>query len=141
MIDFPLLSALVWLPILGGVALLVMDAMGNTACRQSALVISIATFLLSTLLYTHFDTATAVMQFQENVPWIAAFSANYHLGVDGISMPLIILTTFTSVLVVLAGWQVIQHKTAQYMAAFLIMEGLMNGVFAALDGILFDVFW
>ncbi len=141
MIDFPILSALVWLPIAGGVALLVMDAMGNTACRQSALVISIATFLLSTLLYTHFDTSTAVMQFQENVPWIAAFSANYHLGVDGISMPLIILTTFTTVLVVLAGWQVIQHKTAQYMAAFLIMEGLMNGVFAALDGILFYVFW
>ncbi len=141
MTDFPILSALVWLPIAGGVALLVMDAMGNTACRQSALVISIATFLLSTLLYTHFDTSTAVMQFQENVPWIAAFSANYHLGIDGISMPLIILTTFTTVLVVLAGWQVIQHKTAQYMAAFLIMEGLMNGVFAALDGILFYVFW
>ena len=141
MIDFPILSALVWLPIAGGVALLAMDAMGNTACRQSALVIAVVTFLLSTLLYTHFDTTTAVMQFQENVPWIAAFSANYHLGVDGISMPLIILTTFTTVLVVLAGWQVIQYKTAQYMAAFLIMEGLMNGVFAALDGILFYVFW
>ena len=141
MIDFPILSALVWLPIAGGVALLAMDAMGNTACRQSALVIAVVTFLLSTLLYTHFDTTTAVMQFQENVPWIAAFSANYHLGVDGISMPLIILTTFTTVLVVLAGWQVIQYKTVQYMAAFLIMEGLMNGVFAALDGILFYVFW
>jgi NADH-quinone oxidoreductase subunit M len=141
MIDFPILSALVWLPIAGGVALLAMDALGNTACRQAALVVSIVTFVLSTLLYTHFDTATAVMQFQENVPWINAFSVNYHLGVDGISMPLIILTTFTTVLVVLAGWQVIQHKTAQYMAAFLIMEGLMNGVFAALDGILFYVFW
>jgi NADH-quinone oxidoreductase subunit M len=141
MIDFPILSALVWLPILGGVALLVMDTLGNTACRQTALVVSIVTFVLSTLLYTHFDTGTAVMQFQENVPWIGAFSANYHLGVDGISMPLIILTTFTTVLVVLAGWQVIQHKTAQYMAAFLIMEGLMNGVFAALDAVLFYVFW
>jgi NADH-quinone oxidoreductase subunit M len=118
-----------------------MDTLGNTACRQTALVVSIVTFVLSTLLYTHFDNATAVMQFQENVPWIAAFSANYHLGVDGISMPLIILTTFTTVLVVLAGWQVIQHKTAQYMAAFLIMEGLMNGVFAALDAVLFYVFW
>ncbi|MGB5427577.1 MAG: NADH-quinone oxidoreductase subunit M [Gammaproteobacteria bacterium] len=141
MIDFPILSAMVWLPILGGVALLVMDTLGNTACRQTALVVSIVTFVLSTLLYTHFDNATAAMQFQENVPWIAAFSANYHLGVDGISMPLIILTTFTTVLVVLAGWQVIQHKTAQYMAAFLIMEGLMNGVFAALDAVLFYVFW
>jgi len=141
MIDFPILSAMVWLPILGGVALLVMDSMGNTACRQTALVVSIVTFALSTLLYTHFDSTTAVMQFQENVPWIEAFSANYHLGVDGISMPLIILTTFTTVLVVLAGWQVIQHKTAQYMAAFLVMEGLMNGVFAALDAVLFYVFW
>ena len=81
------------------------------------------------------------MQFQELLPWIGAFNANYHLGVDGISMPLIILTTFTTVLVVLAGWQVIQEKTAQYMAAFLIMEGLMNGVFAALDAVLFYVFW
>ena len=97
--------------------------------------------LLSTLLYTHFDSATAVMQFQENVPWIEAFNVNYHLGVDGISMPLIILTTFTTVLVVLAGWEVIQDKTAQYMAAFLIMEGLMIGVFAALDAMLFYVFW
>jgi NADH-quinone oxidoreductase subunit M len=141
MIDTPLLSLLIWLPIAGGVALLVMDAMGNTACRQTALLVSIATFLLSTGLYSGFDITTAAMQFQENVPWIDAFNANYHLGVDGISMPLIILTTFTTVLVVLAGWQVIQDKTAQYMAAFLIMEGLMIGVFAALDAVLFYVFW
>ena len=141
MIDFPLLSALIWLPVAGGIALLIMDALGNTACRQTALIVSIATFLLSILLYTHFDMTTATMQYQELSPWIAAFNANYHLGVDGISMPLIILTTFTTVLVVLAGWQVIQEKTAQYMASFLIMEGLMNGVFAALDAVLFYVFW
>jgi NADH-quinone oxidoreductase subunit M len=141
MIDFSLLSVLIWLPIAGGAALLAMDAMGNTGCRQVALIISVVTFILSTLLYTNFDSTTAVMQFQENIPWIDAFSANYHLGVDGISMPLIILTTFTTVLVVLAGWQVIQSKPAQYMAAFLIMEGLMNGVFAALDAVLFYVFW
>jgi NADH-quinone oxidoreductase subunit M len=84
---------------------------------------------------------TAAMQFEEHLPWIAAIDANYHLGVDGISMPLIILTTFTTVLVVIAGWEVIQNKTGQYMAAFLIMEGLMNGVFAALDAVLFYVFW
>jgi len=141
MIDTPLLSLLIWLPIAGGVALLVMDAMGNTACRQTALFVSVATFLLSLGLYTGFDLTTATMQFQENIPWIDAFSANYHLGIDGISMPLIILTTFTTVLVVLAGWQVIQQKTAQYMASFLIMEGLMIGVFAALDAVLFYVFW
>jgi len=141
MIDYPLLSWLIWLPIAGGVVLLAMDAMGNKGCRQVALLVSIATFLLSTQLYMHFDMTTAVMQFQENIPWIEAFSANYHLGIDGISMPLIILTTFTTVPVVLAGWQVIQNKTAQYMAAFLIMEGLMVGVFAALDAVLFYVFW
>ena len=141
MIDFPLLSVLVWLPIAGGIALLVMDAMGNTAARPTALVVSLVTFVLSLLLYRDFDMTTADMQFQELIPWIAAFKANYHLGVDGISMPLIILTTFTTVLVVLAGWEVIQHRVAQYMAAFLIMEGLMNGVFAALDAVLFYVFW
>jgi NADH-quinone oxidoreductase subunit M len=140
-IDFSLLSVLIWLPIAGGAALLAMDAMGNTGCRQVALIVSVATFVLSTLLYTNFDSTTAMMQFQEEIPWIDAFSAYYHLGIDGISMPLIILTTFTTVLVVLAGWQVIQHKPAQYMAAFLIMEGLMNGVFASLDAVLFYVFW
>ena len=140
-IDYPLLSWLIWLPIAGGVALLVMDAMGNKACRQVALFVSVATFLLSSQLYTHFDLTTAVMQFQENIPWIEAFSANYHLGIDGISMPLIILTTFTTVLVVLAGWQVIQEKPAQYMASLLILEGLMVGVFASLDAVLFYVFW
>ena len=141
MIDFSLLSVLIWLPIAGGIALLVLDAMGNTATRTVALLVSMLVFALSTLLYTNFDVTTSAMQFQELIPWIDLFNTNYHLGVDGISMPLIILTTFTTVLVVLAGWQVIQDKTAQYLAAFLIMEGLMNGVFAALDGVLFYVFW
>ncbi len=141
MIDYPLLSLLIWLPIAGGAALLVMDALGNKACREMALVVSVLTFILSVPLYIGFETSTAAMQFQEIIPWIAAFNVNYHLGVDGISMPLIILTTFTTVLVVLAGWEVIKDKTAQYMAAFLIMEGLMIGVFAALDAMLFYVFW
>jgi NADH-quinone oxidoreductase subunit M len=141
MIDLPLLSILVWLPVLGGILLLVMDALGFPDIRPTALIISIVTFMASTLLYTGFDTTTAVMQFQEQVPWIAAFKASYHLGVDGISMPLIILSTFITVLVILAGWEVIKTRTSQYMAAFLIMEGLMNGVFAALDGVLFYVFW
>jgi NADH-quinone oxidoreductase subunit M len=141
MIDIPLLSVLIWLPVIGGAALLVMDALGFPDIRPPALIVSLLTFLLSTLLYTGFDSTTAVMQFQELAPWIAAFNANYHLGVDGISMPLIILTTFTTVLVVLAGWEVIRERTSQYMAAFLIMEGLMNGVFAALDAVLFYVFW
>jgi len=111
MTDTPLLSLLVWLPIAGGIALLALDAVGNKACRQTALVVALATFLLSLLLYTGFDLETAAMQFQEKHSWIAAFDVHYHLGVDGISMPLIILTTFTTVLVVLAGWQVIQNRT------------------------------
>ncbi|MDE2089665.1 MAG: NADH-quinone oxidoreductase subunit M, partial [Gammaproteobacteria bacterium] len=98
-------------------------------------------FLLSIPLYTGFNTATDKMQFVELAPWITSFNVNYYLGVDGISMPLILLTTFSTVLVVIAGWQVIQYKVAQYMAAFLIMEGLMIGVFSALDAILFYVFW
>jgi NADH-quinone oxidoreductase subunit M len=87
------------------------------------------------------DHTTAAMQFQEFVPWIPAFNANYHVGVDGFSMPLILLTSFMTVVVVIAGWEVIQYRIAQYMAAFLIMEGLMIGVFAALDALLFYVFF
>jgi NADH-quinone oxidoreductase subunit M len=141
--ELPLLSLLIWLPIIGGIWLLIIartDEDGSMV-RPLALVVSLLTFALSLPLFFAFDTSTSAMQFTENLPWISAFNINYHLGVDGISMPLIVLTTFTTVLVVLAGWDVIQHKPAHYMAAFLIMEGLMNGVFAALDAILFYVLW
>ena len=140
-LDLPLLSILIWLPILGGLGALAVGDREPWGGRSVALIVSVLTFLLSIPLYTGFDTATADMQFVELSPWIAAFNANYHLGVDGISMPLILLTTFTTPLVVLAGWEVIKYKAAQYMAAFLIMEGLMIGVFAALDAVLFYVFW
>ncbi len=99
------------------------------------------TFVLSLQLWAGFDTTTAAMQFVERAPWIERFDAWYHLGVDGISMPLIVLTTFITPLVVIAGWSVIEQKTSQYYAAFLLLEGLMIGVFAALDGLLFYVFW
>ena len=92
-------------------------------------------------LYTQFDPLTANMQFVELARWIPAFNIHYHLGVDGIAMPFILLNSFTTVLVVIAGWKVIQNKTAQYMAAFLIMSGLINGVFAAMDAVLFYVFF
>ncbi len=139
---FPLLSLVIWLPIAGGAAaLLVNRSAGNNLVRWVALLFAGLTFLLSIPLYTAFDPATYHMQFVEKSAWIPTFNINYHLGVDGISMPLILLTTFTTILVVIAAWEVIQYKVAQYMAAFLIMEGLMNGVFAALDGILFYVFW
>jgi len=139
-----LLSILIWLPIAGGCALLAIGDSGSSragAMRVTALVVSLLTLLLSLGLYTGFDSTTAAMQFVENVPWIAAIGASYHLGVDGISVPLILLTTFITPLVVIAGWDTIKSRPAQYFAAFLILEGLMVGVFAALDGLLFYVFW
>jgi NADH-quinone oxidoreductase subunit M len=109
--------------------------------RLLALVVSAATFVLSILLYAAFDTSTAAMQFTELKPWIETFDIFYYLGVDGFSVPLILLTTFFGPLVVIAGWEVIQEKVHQYMASFLIMEGLMVGVFSALDALLVYVFF
>lgn len=139
--EFPLLSLLIWVPIFGGIAVLLAGRAGDNAVRWLSLAVAILTFLLSLPLYAAFDFATAEMQFVEFAPWIEALNVNYHLGVDGIAVPLILLTTFMTVLVIIAGWEVIKDRVAQYFAAFLIMAGLMNGVFAALDGMLFYVFW
>jgi len=140
--DWPLLSLVIWTPIIGGLLLLALAKNKKSVnTRFIALAISIVTLLLSVPLYTEFNTTIAAMQFSEMTPWISAFNINYHLGVDGISMPLIVLTTFMTVIVVIAGWEVIKDKVEQYMAAFLIMEGLMVGVFSALDAALFYVFW
>ncbi|MDJ0957722.1 MAG: NADH-quinone oxidoreductase subunit M [Arenicellales bacterium] len=140
--DSYLLSIVIWLPIIGGVVVLSTGSDDRAPlARQLSLVFSIAAFLISLLLYTGFDTTTAQMQFTEKAAWVSAFNIYYHVGVDGISMPLIILTTFLTVIVVIAGWEVIQEKTAQYMAAFLLMEGFMVGVFSSLDAVLFYVFW
>jgi NADH-quinone oxidoreductase subunit M len=142
MFEVPYLSLVIWTPILGGFWVLLAGG-GNSAptARAIALVVSLLTFLLSIGLYVGFDTTTAEMQFVERGVWIETFDINYHIGIDGISLPLILLTTFITVLVILAGWEVIQHKTSQYMAAFLIQTGLMVGAFSALDAILFYVFW
>ncbi len=139
--DLPLLSLSVWLPIIGGVLVLFSGDRNPQGARRLALLFSIATFLVTLPLWSLFDSSTAAMQFVERQPWIQPFSIYYHLGVDGISMPLILLTSFTTVLVVIAGWEVIQYRVAQYMAAFLIMEGFMIGTFAALDSILFYIFF
>ncbi|GAB4299178.1 MAG: NADH-quinone oxidoreductase subunit M [Thiohalomonadaceae bacterium] len=139
--DLPLLTLVIWTPIVGGLLVLAAGSRNALEAKVLALLVALATFLLSLPLYSGFDTTTAAMQFTEFRPWIVTWSINYHLGVDGISMPLILLTTFTTVLVVIAGWEVIQNKPAQYMASFLIMAGMMNGVFAALDAMLFYVFW
>lgn len=138
--DFPLLSMVIWLPIFGGIAVL-LNGDNNPWARPLALVIAAVTLILSIGLYSGFDVSTHQMQFVEQTSWIVTYNINYHLGIDGFSMPLIILTAFSTVLVVVAGWEVIQHRVSQYMAAFLIMEGLMIAVFAALDAVLFYVFF
>jgi NADH-quinone oxidoreductase subunit M len=140
--DAHLLSLVIWTPLIGGV--LVLATGGDERApiaRKIALAFSVVTFLFSLSLYSGFDKTTAAMQFIERAPWISTFNIFYHLGIDGIALPFILLTTFLTVIVVIAGWQIIQVKVAQYMAAFLIMEGLMIGVFSALDAILFYVFW
>ena len=137
-----LLSLLIWFPVVGGVLVLATgDDRRAAAARWLALGISVVTFILSVALWTGFNRLTADMQFVERSLWIERFQIEYFLGVDGISVPLVLLTTILTIVVVIAGWQVIQSRVAQYFAAFLIMEGLMIGVFCALDGILFYLFW
>jgi NADH-quinone oxidoreductase subunit M len=135
-----LLSLLIWLPIVGGFAALTLNSRAEAA-KWLSLIVSALSLALSVPLFTLFKTGTAAMQFVERAPWISTFHAEYYIGVDGISMPLILLTTFTTVLIVIAGWTNVEKRVAQYFAAFLILEGLMIGVFAALDGALFYVFW
>jgi NADH-quinone oxidoreductase subunit M len=136
-----LLSLLIWLPIATGVLILLLGERNVTAARWLALLGSLATLALVVPLWSSFDPSTAALQFPENLPWIPRFNAAYALGVDGISMPLIVLTAFMTVPVVIAGWSVIHARVAQYFAAFLIMEGLMIGVFCATDALLFYFFW
>ena len=136
-----LLSIVIWLPIVGGIVVLGLGNDRAAAARWVSLAISLATLAFSIPLWAWFNTRTAEMQFVEHTPWIPSIHADYNIGVDGISMPLILLTTFTTVLIVIAGWQSVTKRVSQYFAAFLILEGLMIGVFAALDAALFYVFW
>ncbi len=136
------LSVAIWLPIIGGIAVLMTGGDSNAHwARRLSLLFSLAAFAATVPLYYGFDPHTAGMQFVENHAWIPAFHIDYHIGIDGISLPLVLLTSFTTVIVVVAGWEVIQTRVAQYMAAFLVMEGLMIGVFSSMDAILFYVFW
>jgi NADH-quinone oxidoreductase subunit M len=138
----PYLSLTIWVPIVAGLLVLATAHDRNAAlARWLAAAGSVAGLLVCTPLWTGFNVASAAMQFQERAAWIPQFNVFYHLGVDGISMPFILLNSFTTVLVVVAAWEVIQEKVAQYLAAFLIMSGLINGAFAALDAILFYVFF
>ena len=139
--DWPLLSLVVWTPIIGGILVLFAGDKEPAGARKIALLVSIVTFLLTIPLYSQFNTDTHLVQFVERHSWIPAFNIEYFLGIDGISMPLILLTSFTTVIVIIAAWEVIQYRVSQYMAAFLIMEGFMIGTFASLDAILFYIFF
>jgi NADH-quinone oxidoreductase subunit M len=137
-----LLSLAIWVPIVAG--LLVLAAGGDERAplqRQIALAGAVLGFLVTIPLYTGFQPANAGMQFEQLVPWIERFSINYHLGVDGISVLFILLNSFITILVVVAGWTVVESRVGQYYAAFLVLSGLLNGVFAALDAVLFYVFF
>src|SRR3954465_10826682 len=138
----PLLSIAIWLPILSGVLLLAFgrdDRAG--AVRWAALVASVASFLVTIPLVTGFNTASAGMQFLERQPWINRFNVWYLLGVDGLSVWFVLLSAFITVIVVISAWQVITERVNQYMGAFLILSGLLVGVFCAIDGLLFYVFF
>ncbi len=136
-----LLSLAIWVPILGALPILALGSERRDAVRWLSLAVAIAGFLVTLPLYANFDRQFVGMQFVELAPWISRFNIQYFLGVDGISVLFILLNSFITILVVLAGWEVIEEKAAQYMAAFLIMSGLMNGIFCALDAILFYVFF
>ncbi len=137
-----ILSFAIWVPVLAGILVLATanESKPNNT-RWLALIGGVISFLVTIRLYTHFNFADGGFQFQEGFRWIPAFNINYHLGVDGIAIPLILLTSFTTVIVIISAWEVIEKRVAQYMACFLIMSGLMIGVFSALDAILYYVFW
>ena len=138
----PWLTFAIFVPIVCGLIILAVGSDDRPAMtRNLSLIGAILSFLVTIPLYTGFDSATAAMQFVEKSPWIPAFAVMYHLGVDGISLWFVLLTAFITIIVVLAGWEVITSRIAQYMAAFLILSGLMIGVFVAMDGLLFYIFF
>jgi NADH-quinone oxidoreductase subunit M len=139
--SWPILSILVWLPIAGGLLVMSLGERRVGLARWLALAISIATLVLSIGMVCAFDGSTADYQLVERLPWIASFHADYHLGVDGIAVPLILLTAFMTVPVIIASWSSVTQRVPQYLAAFLVMEGLMIGVFASMDALLFYFFW
>jgi NADH-quinone oxidoreductase subunit M len=142
LLGFNLLNLAIWVPIVFGVAVLATGSDRNAgAARLIALAGAVLGFVVTLPLYAGFDTLAGGFQFSYIRPWIESFNVNYHVGIDGISLLLILLNSFTTVLVVIAGWDVIKERVAQYMAAFLFLSGFMNGVFCALDALLFYVFF
>ncbi|QSN60310.1 MULTISPECIES: NADH-quinone oxidoreductase subunit M [unclassified Caballeronia] len=140
--SFPILSVAIWLPIIFGVLVLAVGSDRNPApARWVALIGSVLGLIVTLPLITGFDTSSAALQFVEQANWIERFNITYHLGVDGISMWFVVLTALITVIVVIAGWEVITERVSQYMAAFLILSGIMIGVFSTADGLLFYVFF
>jgi NADH-quinone oxidoreductase subunit M len=144
-VSLPLLSLSIWIPILAGLAVLGVGrneaGSGDATARWVALGGALLGFLVTLPLYTGFEAQSAGFQFQEKLLWIERFNIHYHLGVDGISLLFILLNSFVTILVVIAGWSVIDSRVGQYYGAFLVMSGLLNGVFAAMDALLFYVFF
>jgi len=142
--SFPLLSTLIGLPVLGAVIVLMCG--DNTPARlycakAVALAVTLVSLLLCLPLFTHFDVTTSAMQFREHLTWIPAYKLYYDIGVDGISMPLVVLTAYTGLLVVIASFHMVKENLSQYLASFLIIQGMIIGIFCALDAILFYLFW
>ena len=139
---FPLLSLVIWLPIVVGLIVLAIGSDRNILLtRWLSLIGSIAGFIVAIPLYTRFDPTLSTMQLVEQYVWFERLNVYYHLGIDGISMPLILLNCFITPLIVIAGWEVIRERVSQYLGAFLIMSGIVNGVFSSLDAVLFYTFW
>jgi len=137
-----MLSLAIWTPIVCGMVLLALGRDEHARMvRWLALIGALVSFALTLPLYAQFDNSSVAMQFVENLPWINRFNVNYHLGIDGISLWFVLLTAFITVVVVIAGWEVITERVNQYMGAFLVLSGLLIGVFCALDGMLFYVFF
>ncbi|MDX8412290.1 MAG: NADH-quinone oxidoreductase subunit M [Mariprofundaceae bacterium] len=139
-LGFPILSLSIFLPLLGALYILLF-VRGDEAARWSALAISVATFLITLPLWMYFDVSTAHMQFEERHVWIEAFNIYYRLGIDGISMPFILLTSFLTVVCIISAWECITKRVKEYMIAFLVLETTLIGVFAAMDIVLFYIFW
>ncbi len=138
---FPILSLLIWLPVLTAILILFFNEKQANIARSIALIAMLISMILCIPLYTNFDFSTAALQFREHIVWIPILKINYDLGVDGISLPLVILTCFTTLLIILASWTMVKERIIQYLATFLVMQGMMVGVFAAADSILFYFFW
>src|SRR3990167_2406272 len=140
--SFPILSLLIWLPIVGAVPVLMLRGKVNeNKARWLSLFISLASLILCVICVLHFNENSTAMQFRERISWIPVMHLNYDIGVDGISFPLIFLTCFSTFIVVLSSWTLVHKQVAEYLAAFLVMQGMVIGVFASIDAILFYFFW